>query len=775
MSAAEDLGYQEKPHELKWVGTNVARTDGVDKVTGRARFGADLIMPGMLFGAVLRSPHAHAKINGIDTSKAEAVKGVKAVITREDFEDQPSEMIQVGELTVNIRDVIRNVLAREKAMYDGHAVAAVAATSASIARKALKLIDVDYEVLPHVIDVVEAMKPDAPLLNEDQFTDGVHPKPDRPSNVAKRLEIKLGDVEKGFAEADVVIEREYKTRPVHQGYIEPHACVASYTEDGQGEVWCSTPGHFLVRAITSRLCGIEVSKLKVTASEIGGGFGGKNIVYLEPLALALSRKCGRPVKIAMHRNEVFRATGPTSGSHMKVKIGARHDGRITAGWAELMFQAGAFPGSPVFPAAMCAYACYDLENVLVIGYDVVANRPKTTAYRAPGAQISAFAVESAMDEMARELGIDPVDLRLMNAAKEGTKAAYGPTFGPVGQVETLQAIKNHPNYNVPLGPNQGRGVASGFWFNIGGETSVTMNVNDDGTIALTVGNPDLSGTRTSISVMAAEELGIEPERIRPAVGDTTSLGFNFISAGSRTTFAVGKATVEVARVVIDELRARAAATWNIPVEAVVWEDGHARPASSNAGDFEPLSLEDIARDAKKTGGPIAGHVETNVSGAGPSFATEAVDIEVDPETGHIKILSFTAAQDAGKAIQPNLVEGQYQGAAVQGIGWALNEEYIYDEQGRMENPGFLDYRMPVASDLPMIDAVIVEVPNPNHPYGVRGIGETSIVPVMAAVANALEDATGVRVQELPLSPPRVLKALNEKNGSSSRLVSASLG
>ena len=764
MSAAEDLGYQERTHEYKWVGKNVARTDGVDKVTGRAQFGADLIMPGMLFGAVMRSPHAHAKINGIDTSKAEALKGVKAVICRDDFADQPSEMIQVGELSVNIRDVIRNVMAREKAMYDGHAIAAVAATSSSIARKALKLIEVDYEVLPHVIDVEEAMKPDAPILNEELYTDGVEPKPTKPSNIAKRLEIKLGDVEQGFSEAEVIIEREYRTRPVHQGYIEPHACVASYTEDGQGEVWASTPGHFLVRAITARPCGMDVSKVKATASEIGGGFGGKNIVYLEPLAMALSRKCGRPVKMAMHRNEVFRATGPTSGAHMKVKIGAKRDGKITAGWADLRFQAGAFPGSPVFPAAMCAYACYDLENVLVIGWDVVANRPKTTAYRAPGAQISAFAVESAMDELARELDIDPIDLRLMNAAKEGTKAAYGPTFGPVGQVETLKAIKNHPNYNVPLGPNQGRGVASGFWFNIGGETSVTMNVNDDGTIALTLGNPDLSGTRTSISVMAAEELGIEPERIRPTIGDTTSLGFNFISAGSRTTFAVGKATVETSRVVIDELRARAAKTWDIPVEAVVWEDGHARPASSNAGSFEPLSLEDIAREAKKTGGPIAGHVETNVTGAGPSFATEAIDVEVDPETGYIKVLRFTAAQDAGRAIQPNFVEGQFQGAAVQGIGWALNEEYIYDDKGRMENPGFLDYRMPVASDLPMIDAVIVEVPNPNHPYGVRGIGETSIVPVMAATANALEDASGVRINELPMSPPRVLKALNEKNG-----------
>jgi len=764
MSTAEDLRYQEKIHELKYVGKDVARTDGVDKVTGRARFGADLIMAGMLHGVVLRSPHAHAKINGIDTSKAEALMGVKAVITMDDFADQESEMIQVGELSVNIRDVIRNILAREKALYDGHAVAAVAATSASIARKALKLIEVDYEVLPHVIDVLDAMAPDAPVIHDYIFTDGVDPKPEKPSNIAKRLEIKLGDAEAGFAAADVIIEREYDTRPVHQGYIEPHACVASYTEDGQGEVWASTPGHFLVRAITARLCGMDVSKVNVTASEIGGGFGGKNIVYLEPLAMALSRKCGRPVKMAMHRNEVFRATGPTSGAHMRVKIGAKRDGNITAGEAELMFQAGAFPGSPVFPAAMCAFACYDLENVMVIGWDVVANRPKTTAYRAPGAQISAFAVESAMDEMARELGIDPVDFRLMNAAKEGTKAAYGPTFGPVGLVESLKAIKDHPNYKIPLGPNQGRGVASGFWFNIGGETSVTMNLNDDGTIALTLGNPDLSGTRTSISVMAAEELGIDPERIRPTIGDTSALGFNFISAGSRTTFASGKATVQATRIMIDELRARAAAKWDLPIDAVVWEDGHARPASSNAGDFEPLSLEDIARDAKKTGGPIAGHVETNVTGAGPSFATEAVDIEVDPETGHVKVLRFTAAQDAGKAIQPGFVEGQYQGAAVQGIGWALNEEYIYDDKGRLENPGFLDYRMPVASDLPMIDAVIIEVPNPNHPYGVRGIGETSIVPVMAAMANALEDATGLRINELPLSPPRVLKALNEKNG-----------
>ncbi|MBT7748054.1 MAG: xanthine dehydrogenase family protein molybdopterin-binding subunit, partial [Alphaproteobacteria bacterium] len=404
---------------------------------------------------------------------------------------------------------------------------------------------------------------------------------------------------------------------------------------------------------------------------------------------------------------------------------------------------------------------YDLENVLATGYDVISNRPKVAAYRAPGAQVIAFAVESAMDELAKKLEIEPIDLRMQNAAKEGTRAAYGPVFGPIGMEETLQAIKDHPNYNVPLGPNQGRGVASGFWFNIGGETSVTMNLNEDGTVALLVGNPDIGGSRASMSMMAAEELGIEAEDVRVSIADTGSLGFNFLSAGSRTTFAVGKATINAAREVITEMKARAAKVWDIPEDAVVWEDGHARPASTNAGDFEPLSIVEIAKKASATGGPISGHIQTNVTGAGPSLATEAVDVEVDPETGQVKILRVTVAQDAGKAIHPSYVEGQFQGAAAQGIGWALNEEYIYDDKGRLENPNFLDYRIPVASDLPMIDTVIVEVPNPNHPYGVRGIGETSIVPVMAAVNNAIENAIGIRMSDLPMSPPKVLKAIDE--------------
>jgi len=753
---------EERPASgFKWVGTRALRPDGVDKVTGRARFGADLAMQGQLVGRVLRSPHPHARIGSIDVSAAARLPGVKAIVTREDFKDQPSEFIPAGEMMINYRDVVRNLMAREKALYEGHPVAAVAATTAAIAKQALKLIKVDYEVLPHVIDVVEAMQPGAPILHEDMITAGVEPAPNTPSNVAKRVYVGQGDVAAGFKQADVIVEREFTTKPVHQGYIEPHACVASVSEDGQAELWGTTQGQWIVRAHCARVLGWDISKIRVTSSEIGGGFGGKTVVYLEPIALALARKARRPVKMTMTREEVFRASGPTSGAHMRVKIGARKDGRIVAAEAELRYQAGAFAGSPVQPGAMCAFAPYDLANVSVTGWDVVTNRPKVAAYRAPGAPISEFAVESVIDELATRLGLDPIELRLKNAAKEGTRAAYGPKFGPVGLVETLEAAKAHAHWKTPLGRNQGRGVASGFWFNIGGETSVSMSLNEDGTLSLTAGTPDIGGSRAALVMMAAEELGVDLDKIRIQIGDTGQLGYNFLTGGSRATFSSGMATVEAAREVKKEACRRAAKLWELPEDAVEYTGGAVRPAGPNAGGHAPMTLEDIAGIAGKTGGPIAGYARINAHGAAPSFATHIADVEVDPETGRVTVLRYTAIQDAGRAIHPAYVEGQYQGGVAQGIGWALNEEYIYGDDGRLQNPGFLDYRVPVASDLPMIDTVIVEVPNPRHPYGVRGVGETPIVPPMAAIANAVEQATGIRFTDLPMSPPRVLAALDE--------------
>ena len=734
----------------------------MDKVTGRANFGADMSLPGMLWAKIKRSPHAHARILRIDGSKALALPGVRAVVTAADFPEIRSEEAFVGEGPMNFRDLSRNVMARDKVLYEGHAVAAVAAISPIVAAEALDLIEVEYEVLPHVIDVEAAMQPDAPLLHDDLYTQGIEAKPERPSNIAKRVAFSKGNAEAGFRQADVIVTRRYTTQPVHQGYIEPHACVVSVAADGQVQIWASSQGQFMIRAYCAKLLGIDIASIRVMPAEIGGGFGGKTLIYLEPAALALSRKTGRPVKIVMTREEVFRATGPTSGGVIEVKLGAKRDGTIVAADLVLKYQAGAFPGSPVQPGCMCAFAMYDLSNVNIVGYDVVSNRPKVAAYRAPGAPISSFGVESCLDELARELRMDPLVLRERNAAKEGTKAVHGPTWTNIGYLDTLAAAKNHPNYQIPLGPNQGRGIACGFWFNVGGELSAAVHVNEDGSVSVASGSPDIGGSRASMAMMAAETLGIPIERVKPIVADTASIGFTHVTGGSRVTFATGMATVQAAEKVIDQLKHRAAMIWDISPEAVDWRDGCAYPAGANAGSFDPLPLAEIALKAARTGGPIGAEVQLNAQGAGPAFATHVCDVEVDSETGHVKVLRYTATQDCGRAIHPSYVEGQIQGGVAQGIGWALNEEYIYDKQGRMDNPGFLDYRVPVASDMPMIDAVIVEVPNPRHPFGVRGVGEVPIVPPMAAVANAIHAATGTRLRDLPMAPHKVLAALDRE-------------
>ncbi|TGQ49682.1 xanthine dehydrogenase family protein molybdopterin-binding subunit [Mesorhizobium sp. M1C.F.Ca.ET.193.01.1.1] len=743
------------------VGTRPIRPDGVDKVTGRARYGADFNMAGQLVGRILRSPHAHAIIRKIDTSKAEKLAGVKAVITAKDLPD-----LTDGDAAMY--DILDNSMARTKALYDGHAVAAVAAIDARTARQALKLIEVDYEVLPHVTDVDEAMKHSAPLINDAIFTEGLEEKPVKPSNVTKRTQYGHGDVHQGFGEADFVVERSFKTEQTHQGYIEPHACVASVNPDGTADLWVCTQGHFVYRQHCAQLLGLEASKLRVTSSEIGGGFGGKTHVWAEPVALALSRKAGRPVKLVMTRDEVFRASGPTSATSIDVKIGAKKDGTITAAEATLRYSCGPYAGMWAEIGAMTAFACYKLENVKTVGYEVLVNRPKTAAYRAPSAPMAAFAVESAVDELAKEIGIDPVDFRIKNAAQEGTRASYGPVYGPIGIGPTLEAVKNHPHMKAPLGTNQGRGMACGFWFNFGGQTCTDLNIGMDGSVSLAVGTVDVGGSRASLSLVAAEELGIDYAHVKAIVADTSSLGYNDMTDGSRGTFSSSMATISAARNAIKILRERAAQMWDISVDDVAWEKGHAVAKGEKHGNLGKLSLKEIAAESGKTGGPIAGHSELVADGAGVSFATHICDIEVDPETGSTRVLRYTVVQDAGKAVHPTYVEGQYQGGAAQGIGWALNEEYIYGKDGRLQNPGFLDYRIPVCSDLPMIDTQILEIPNPNHPYGVRGVGETSIVPPLAAIANAVSNAVGVRMSHIPMSPPRILAALEAERERFSR-------
>jgi CO/xanthine dehydrogenase Mo-binding subunit len=737
----------------KWIGQSTIRPDGVDKVTGRAAYAADTNMPGMIWGKVLRSPHPHARIKSINTAKAEALPGVKAVVTSKDIVDFPlDKSVMLG--IQDMRWMCRNVMAREKALFPGHPVAAVAATTEAIAAKACELIEVDYEVLPWSIEIDDAIKDGAPLLHDFNKFEG------KPSNIAGKLELKKGDIAEGFAAAEVVIERSFSTRAVHQGYIEPHACLISVGADNTTVIWSSSQGQFMVRAMTSLLTGIPQSNIRAIPAEIGGGFGGKTIVYLEPLATMLAKKSGRPVKMVMTREEVMRATGPTSASKSTVKIGATKDGRIVAAQGTFYLQAGAFPGSPIRGAAGCSFSPYDIPHVLSVGYDVLSNRSKVAAYRAPGAPIGAYAVECVLDELAEALKMDPLELRRKNGAKEGTKAAHGPVYPRIGYLETVEAAINSDHYKTPLkGKLQGRGVASGFWFNAGGESSAQVNVTEDGNVVVTTGHPDIGGSRAAIANVCAELLGIDYRRVSVLIGDTATIGFSNLTGGSRVLFASAIVVTESTEKVIRTLRERAAKIWEIDPEAVKWEDGAAHPVSPNAGEFKPLTLKELAEKAPAMGGPIGAGTQSNTQGAEGGFGTHIADVEVDVDLGIVRVIRYTAIQDVGRAVHPAYVEGQLQGGVSQGIGWALNEEYIYNKDGKVDNAGFLDYRMPVCSDLPMIDTILVEVPNPKHPQGVKGVGEVPLIPVMAAISNAVHNALGKRFYALPMSPPKVLERL----------------
>ena len=754
-------------HQFKVIGTRPIRHDGVDKVTGRARYGADIALPGLLHGKVLRSPHPHARIKSIETAEAQALPGVKAVITGADFPEIEPGMLQIGENFVNPRHLATNIMARGKVLYDGHAVAAVAATSPHVAEEALKLIRVEYEPLPFVQDVREAMQDDAVILHPDLRTAGVDAGDDKETNIANHIQFSRGDLAAGFAAAEIVIEREFATTMVHQGYIEPHNAVAQYNQDGKATVWVSTQGPFAVRELCGTMLQMNRGDIKVVPAEIGGGFGGKTTVYLEPVALLLSKLTGRPVKMVMSRSEVLRATGPTPGSHIRAKIGVNTDGKVTAAELQLLFEAGAFPGSPVAAGCMTVLAPYDLENFQIDGYDVVLNKPKTCAYRAPGATNPAMAAETILDEMAEKLGLDPLEIRRINGAKEGTAQPAGPQFKRIGYLETVEAIQHSEHYQSPPpqsanGKLRGRGVATGFWFNAAFQSSATVSINTDGTANVVTGSPDIGGSRASCAMIAAEVLGLRAEDMHPVVADTESIGHTDTTGGSRVTFATGLAVYEAAQDAVGQLKQRAATVWKVKPEDVSYQDG---VLSCLTNGHKSLSLKELAPKFPRAGGPVMGRASVRPRGVGPAFAAHLVDVEVDPETGKVDILRYTAAQDVGKAVHPSYVEGQIQGGVAQGVGWALNEEYFYAEDGTMQNTGFLDYRMPTCLDLPMIETILVEVANPGHPIGIRGVGEVPIVPPPAAIANAIYRATGVRMTELPMSPAKVAKAMLEKNGA----------
>jgi len=758
---------QQSPEASQYdvVGTRPIRHDGVDKVIGAAKYGADIQLSGMLHGKVLRSPYAHARIRSIDTSKAEAISGVTAVVTSKDFPIISDSIIDLSETQGNARLMAEHVMAADKALYKGHAVAAVSATSPHIAELALEAIEIDYEVLKPVLSLEEAMKEGAPLLHDNLTTyfklerfakgDDTGAK----SNIASHIQHKLGDVEKGFQEADVIVEREFTTQTVHQGYIEPHASTATWAGDGRLTIWTCTQGSFAIRSSCAAILAIPESQVRVIPTEIGGGFGAKITTYLEPVAAVLSKKSGRPVKVVMSRKDVFEGTGPTSASLMRTKIGATNDGKITAAQLWMAFEAGAYPGSPIGGGTMCATGPYNIANLLVDGYDVVCNKQKVQAYRAPGQPQGAFAVEPVIDELAEKLGIDPIEFRLMNVSKEGDRMPNGVPHPHFGIKEMEEAMRAHPHYKTSLtGPNQGRGVAVGYRWQGGQASSATITVNNDGTINLVTGSVDIGGSRTAVAMQAAEILGIKAEDVSPTVVDTDTIGWTGVTGGSRTAFDTGLAAIEASEEIIRLMKARAAITWEMKEEDVSFDHGTFLCAKTE----DTISFKDLSARLMRTGGPVTCSVSAASPGSGPIIAGNLVDVEVDPETGKVDILRFTAFMDVGTAIHPAYVEGQIQGGTVQGIGWALNESYFYDDEGSMLNSSFLDYRMPTSLDVPMIETVMIEVPNPKHIFGVRGVGEAPIIPPLPALANAISDAIGVRMLDLPMTPDVILTALESK-------------
>ncbi|MFL2665512.1 MAG: xanthine dehydrogenase family protein molybdopterin-binding subunit [Dehalococcoidia bacterium] len=737
------------------IGKSPIRHDGVDKVTGRATYGADIKVPGLIWGDVLRSPHPHARILSIDTSKAEAMDGVFAVVTNKDFPKVEEKEVSTGEDVVNLKRDQANIMALDKVHYKGHVIAGVAAIDRNTAQEAIKNIEVKYEILKHISNVDSAMAKDAPIILESLVGDHLGESvPD--TNIAKIFRHEFGDVEEAFKNSDCVVERTFTMSMIHQGYIEPHNATAVWGQDGKINVWASTQGSFGVRAQTAGMLGIPESNIRVNYVEIGGGFGGKTKVYLEPIAALLSKKSGgRPVKLVMDRSSVFEATGPAPGGKVRMKIGANKNGKITAAETDIMFESGGYPGSAVTAGSICVFACYNLTNSKITGYDILVNKPKSAAYRAPGSPQVSFAIESVIDEICEELSIDKLQFRIDNASKEGTRRGDGVKFIRIGLEECLEAVKSSEHWNSPLGEApkgkaRGRGLATGYWMNGGGKSTCDLMLNDDGKVTLNEGSADIGGTRTSISMQAAEVLGIPVEDFHPSVPDTDSIGFTGVTGGSRTTYATGLAAYNAAQKLVEELKNRLSIIWEADADQINFSKG------TFSFESESIHIQDLAGKLDPSGGPATSTASVNLDSAGNAFGAHICDLEVDLETGKTDVIRYTAVQDVGTAVYPKYCEGQIQGGVVQGLGWALNEEYFITEDGVMANKSYLDYRMPTSLDMPMIDAIMVEVPNPLHPFGVRGVGEVTLAPPLAAAALAVKEATGKRHFDLPVKPGRIM-------------------
>ena len=753
------------PPTFHVLGRRTPKVDGTEKVTGRAQFGADIYLPRMLVGKVLRSPFPHARIKRIDTSRAASLPGVRAVITGHDLPVlQPGRSGASGEVTPQICYLSSEVLARGRVLFHGHAVAAVAATSDEIADEALACIEIEYDELPYVLDPVLAMQSAAVVLHDDLFTQTSMGKSATPSNIAEHLEMGRGDIEQGFADADVVVERQFRTQVVHQGYIEPDAETAHVREDGSVVVWANTQTTYTQRHHLAILLGIPLSKIRVIPTEVGGAFGGKESVRVSALCVALSRKAGLPVRIVLSREEVLRATGPSTATVSTIKIGAHNDGTITAIQAHLVYDAGAYPGAPLRSAIRRVFSHYRTPNLKIDAFDVVTNKPHVAAYRAPGATPTNFALESVVDEVSHALQIDPLTFRLQNVSRTGDPMPDGVKLSTVSLVEVLQRVREHACWTTPLAqPTQGRGLALGLWTMPGGTTSCHMTLSADGSVTLALGTVDLSATRTSLAMVAAETLDLELQEVRVVVGDTDMVAYSDASAGDRVTYITSKAVYKACQDLLSRLKARVAEQLQVLPCEILYERKRfwVKSAPEQVVTLSEVALRSVRGEEAVMGYGSASESFDTVAIA-PNAALHVVDVDIDAETGQVALLNYTTFQDVGLCVNPDQVEGQMQGGATQGMGWALCEICGFDSKGILQNASLLDYRIPTSVDVPTIDTEIIEVPSSDHPYGIRAVGQVPIVPPAAAVANAIYDAVGIRLCELPMTPERIYQKLREE-------------
>jgi CO/xanthine dehydrogenase Mo-binding subunit len=758
--------------DVRGVGLSIPRADGAEKVTGRVQYVADIKPKGLLHAKLLRSPHAHARIVKIDVSRARALPGVRAVLTAAD----------IPELKRKAPTRAHAVLAIDRTVFAGQPVAAVAADELAIAEEALDLIDVQYEVLAAAVDPLQSLKPGSPPVADagteaDASEALAHSavamaKSEEASgkavNVSQTASVKRGDVAKGFAESDVIVEKTYRVPMVHQGYLEPHAVLAEWDNQGQLTLWASTQGSFNTRSEVADVLGIDENRIKVIPVECGGGFGGKIRALCEPITAILARATKRPVRYVMTRREELEAGMPAPQVIIRLKTGVKRDGTLMALEGETVLESGAFSGTVLAVSAVFIGSLYRWPAFDIKGSEVLTHKPSVAAYRAPVAPQTIFAIDSQMEQLAHALGQDPVEFRARHLSHPGEPMVNNQPWASNGAHQVLQKIAEHPlwkdraKWKATSGNGhglRGTGFALGGWLGGLQPTSATVKLNPDGTLAVLTGQVDIAGTNIALAQIASTAFGVDIEKVKITTGDTDVAPVTGLSAGSKTIYTVGVAVMQAAQNARQQALEIAAGELEAAVQDLEIVDGR---VTVRGMPDKGVTLAQIGKKGNlymSKVEPVIGVAHPAFTQQAPAFAAELARVEVDPDTGEVTLHEFVIVQDVGKAINPLAVEGQMQGGAVQSLGIALSEQLDYDDQGRLRNPSLLDYRKLTAADLPNLETIIVEVPSPAGPFGARGVGEPPIVPAPAAIANAIEDATGCRLTHLPLTPEKIALAI----------------